>query len=77
MVNKYISVPKDYGDLNCAAFSAGIINGVLDSAGFPANVTAKVLARTADSDTNHGQPLTIYYIKFDPEVLEREQRLAG
>ncbi len=76
LVNKYISVPKDYGDLNCAAFCAGIINGVLDSAGFPANVAVKVLAKTGDTESLHGQPLTIYYIKFDPEVLEREKRLG-
>lgn len=35
-VNKYISVPKDMGQLNCAAFIAGIVKGVLDGAGFPA-----------------------------------------
>lgn len=78
LVNKYVSVPADYGHFNCAAFSAGIINGVLDSAGFPAEVTAKVLARNGDPDSPpQGQPLTIYYIKFQPSVLEREQRLGG
>lgn len=78
LVNKYISVPADYGHFNCAAFSAGIINGVLDSAGFPANVTAKVLVRNGDTETTQqGQPLTIYYIKFEPKVLEREQRLGA
>jgi trafficking protein particle complex subunit 5 len=35
-VNKYISVPRDMGQLNCAAFVAGIVKGVVDSAGFPA-----------------------------------------
>lgn len=35
-INKYISVPKDLGQLNCAAFVAGIVKGVLDGAGFPA-----------------------------------------
>lgn len=74
-MNKYISVPKDYGDLNCAAFSAGIINGVLNSAGFKANVSVKVLAQKGDSDALNTQPLTIYYIKFAPEVVEREKRL--
>lgn len=78
LVNKYISVPTDYGHFNCAAFSAGIINGVLDAAGFPAEVTAKVLARNGDDDPQQqqGQPLTIYYIKFQPQVLEREKRLS-
>ena len=35
LVNRFISVPKDLGDLNCAAFVAGIIKGVLEIAGFP------------------------------------------
>lgn len=35
-VNKYISVPKDFGQLNCAAFVAGIVKGVLEGAGFSA-----------------------------------------
>ena len=35
-VTKYISVPKDMGQLNCAAFVAGIVNGALEGAGFPA-----------------------------------------
>lgn len=78
MVNKCISVPADYGHFNCAAFSAGIIQGVLDSAGFPAEVTAKVVSKNGEGETEPGQqPLTIYYIKFRPEVLEREQRLAN
>ncbi len=35
-VNKYVSVPKDMGGLNCAAFVAGIVKGALDNAGFSA-----------------------------------------
>jgi len=35
-VNRFISVPKDLGNLNCAAFVAGILKGVLQGAGFPA-----------------------------------------
>lgn len=38
MVNKYVSVPKDMGGLNCAAFVAGIVKGSLDNAGFPARL---------------------------------------
>ena len=40
LVNTYISVPKEYGHLNCASFVAGIVHGILDSADFPARVTA-------------------------------------
>ena len=35
-VTKYISVPKEFGQLNCAAFVAGIIRGALEGAGFTA-----------------------------------------
>lgn len=34
LVNKYISVPKDKGSLNCAVFTAGIIEAVLCGSGF-------------------------------------------
>jgi hypothetical protein len=40
LVNTYISVPSNLPNLNCAAFVAGIIRGVLESAGFPATVQA-------------------------------------
>jgi trafficking protein particle complex subunit 5 len=43
MVNKYVSVPKDMGGLNCAAFVAGIVKGALDNAGFPARSASIVL----------------------------------
>ena len=35
-VNQFISVPKDMGQLNCAAFIAGVLKGALHGAGFPA-----------------------------------------
>ena len=34
MVNTYISLPREINGLNCAAFVAGIIEGVCDGAGF-------------------------------------------
>lgn len=34
LVNKYISVPKDKGSLNCASFTAGIIEAVLVNCGY-------------------------------------------
>ena len=34
LVNRFISIPKDKGTLNCAAFNAGILEGVLDTSGF-------------------------------------------
>lgn len=35
LVNTYISLPRELSSLNCAAFVAGIIEGVCDGAGFP------------------------------------------
>eukprot|EP00128_Syssomonas_multiformis_P008118 Colp12_sorted_trinity150504_noHs@6398 len=40
LVNKYISVPKEMGGLNCAAFVAGIVEAILNGTNFPARVTA-------------------------------------
>lgn len=34
VTNSFVSVPADMGHLNCAAFIAGIIAGMLDSARF-------------------------------------------
>lgn len=36
LVIKFISVPKDMGQLNCSAFIAGVLKGALHGAGFPA-----------------------------------------
>ena len=33
-INKFISIPNDFGGLNCAAFVAGLVKGVLDCADF-------------------------------------------
>lgn len=71
LVNRFISVPKDLGQLNCAAFVAGIVKGVLDDAGFPAQVSAYY----APVD-GQARPRTNILMKFHPTVLEREQRIA-
>jgi hypothetical protein len=34
LVNKFISVPRELRGLNCAAFVAGIVAGILDAAEF-------------------------------------------
>ena len=44
-INKFISVPKDLGQLNCGAFVAGIVKGCLDGAGFPARCAVACLLR--------------------------------
>ncbi|KAK9502278.1 hypothetical protein O3M35_011077 [Rhynocoris fuscipes] len=63
LVNKYISVPKDKGSLNCAMFIAGIIEAVLNTAGFTAKVTA------------HWHKGTTYMVTFDESVITKDKQL--
>jgi hypothetical protein len=69
VVNAYISVPRDMSQLNCAAFVAGIIEGVCDGAGFGARVTAHSVA------SELWPARTVFLLKFAPEVMERESFL--
>lgn len=94
LVNAYISVPKEMSQLNCAAFAAGIIEGVCDGAGFPARVTAHTVGDTGGSGSNNGSGgtgadggrgeggemwpgRTVFLVKFQPEVLEREALIGA
>ncbi|KAK7492878.1 hypothetical protein BaRGS_00015825 [Batillaria attramentaria] len=63
LVNKYISVPKDKGSLNCAAFTAGMLEAVLNGANFPAKVTV------------HWHKGTCFMIKFDESVIARDKMI--
>ena len=56
--NTFISVPKEYSRFNPAAFIAGIIRGMLDSAGFPCSVAAMSAATDGAVDS------TVFVIKF-------------
>jgi trafficking protein particle complex subunit 5 len=82
LVNQYISVPREMSQLNCAAFVAGIVEGVCDGAGFKTlGVSAHWAAEGGDNAAKVGQGgmwpgKTIFLIKFAPEVLEREELLA-
>eukprot|EP00245_Coleochaete_scutata_P011899 TRINITY_DN4503_c2_g1_i1.p2 TRINITY_DN4503_c2_g1~~TRINITY_DN4503_c2_g1_i1.p2 ORF type:complete len:196 (+),score=36.19 TRINITY_DN4503_c2_g1_i1:249-836(+) len=69
LVNRFISVPKDMGAFNPGAFVAGIVKGVLDSAGFPARVTSHFVPVEGQP-----RPRTTILIKFSEEVLAREAR---
>jgi len=70
MVNSYISVPKEMSQLNCAAFVAGIIEAVLDGCLFPGRVTAHSVP------TEQLPAKTVFLIKFDDSVIERESVLG-
>ena len=62
LVNTYISSAP----CNCAAFTAGIVRGVLEGAQFPAQVSAH----------EYEDARTVILIKFEPEVVEREKRIS-
>ncbi|CDR41083.1 CYFA0S06e01310g1_1 [Cyberlindnera fabianii] len=71
LISQFICVPKEFGKLNVGAFTAGIIEGVLDAAHFQANVGA----HTVDDE---GSPLkTVFLIDFDHAVIERENIRFG
>ncbi|XP_064606621.1 trafficking protein particle complex subunit 5-like [Liolophura sinensis] len=65
LINKFISVPKDKGSLNCAAFTAGILEAVLNGSNFPAKVTV------------HWHKGTTFMIKFDEAVITRDKMVEG
>lgn len=66
LFSQFISVPKDFKDLNCSAFVAGILEGILDSAYFQAQVSAHTVL------DEKFPTRTVYLIKFDPSILKRE-----
>ncbi|KAF2678586.1 trafficking protein-like protein particle complex subunit 5, partial [Lentithecium fluviatile CBS 122367] len=84
MVNTYISLPREMSNLNCAAFVAGIIEGVCDGAGFPTEgVSAHSVGEQEGEgagDGGKGKAMwpgkTVFLIKFKKEVLEREEILG-
>lgn len=65
LINAYISVPKENSSLNCAAFTAGIVEAILTHSGFPAKVTA------------HWHKGTTLMIKFNESVIARDKALDG
>lgn len=69
VVNTYISVPKEMNQLNCAAYVAGIIEGVCDGCGFEAEVSAH------NQGTDMWPSRTIFLIKFGEATMERERLL--
>lgn len=69
LTNQFISVPKDMSQLNCAAFVAGIIEGVCDGAGFESRVSAH------NHSTDVWPSRTVFLVKFEDHVLEREREL--
>ncbi|KAI4214137.1 MAG: hypothetical protein LQ351_003222 [Letrouitia transgressa] len=66
LVNQYISVPKEMNQLNCAAFVAGVIEGVCDGCRMKAAVSAH------NGGTEMWPGKTVFLIRFESEVIQRE-----
>mmetsp|Transcript_18226 Transcript_18226/g.41192 ORF Transcript_18226/g.41192 Transcript_18226/m.41192 type:complete len:191 (-) Transcript_18226:99-671(-) len=71
LVNRFISVPRDFGAVNCGAYIAGIVEGVLRSAEFPATASAHYVEEPV------GSASTTILVRFDESVMARERRLSG
>lgn len=65
ITNKFVSMPKDKGNFNCASFIAGIVEAALEQCSFPSKVTV------------HWHQGTTLMIKFDESVIKREKRLTA
>ncbi|KAK4686951.1 trafficking protein particle complex subunit 5, partial [Tremellales sp. Uapishka_1] len=69
-LTQHISIPKDMGQLSCEAFTAGIVEGVLDGLDVPARVTAHTVG------TDQYPQRTVILIKLDAKVMDREEALG-
>jgi hypothetical protein len=74
VVNSYISIPKEMSQLNCAAFVAGIIEGMCDAAGFS---TDGVTAHWAGEGDEMWPGKTIFLLRFKENVVEREEAIKA
>ena len=54
LTNTFVSLPQDFGKLNCAAYLAGVIAGILDSSHFNARVTAHLVSPEGDGTQDGG-----------------------
>lgn len=79
LVNTYISIPKEMSQLNCAAFVAGIIEGVCDGAGMRTSSVSAHWVGEGDGEQGKGMwpGKTIFLIRFAEEVVEREEIMGG
>ncbi|KAG7349503.1 transport protein particle TRAPP component [Nitzschia inconspicua] len=82
LTSTFVSVPADLGQLSADAYMSGIVAGVLNGAGFQAQVTAHSVA--LEEGEHNGAPgwsgsllpprkeKAVFLVKFAPEVLERD-----
>ncbi|WWC69561.1 uncharacterized protein I206_103503 [Kwoniella pini CBS 10737] len=71
-LTQFISVPKDMSDLSCEAFTAGLVESVLDGLDLPARVTAHWVGDQYPDTPQR----TVILIKLDGKVMDREEVLG-
>lgn len=69
LTNHFITVPKEMNQLSVAAYIAGIIEGACDGAGFQCKASAH------NTGTDVWPNRTVFLIKFEDHILEREKEL--
>lgn len=74
LVNTFISIPKEISQLNCAAFVAGIIEGMCDAAGLG---TDGVTAHWAGEGDELWPGKTIFLLRFKERVIERDEAVKA
>ena len=70
LVNGYISVPREMSQLNCAAFVAGVVEGVCGGLGMGAGVTAHNAGDEGEGGMWVGR--TVFLLRFEEGVVGRE-----
>ena len=74
LVNGYISVPREMSMLNCAAFVAGIVEGVCSGVGLRGAVSAHNAGDGGEGGKGGGMWVgkTVFLIRFEEAVVRRE-----
>ncbi|KAK5118872.1 hypothetical protein LTR62_000081 [Meristemomyces frigidus] len=81
VVNTYISIPKEMSQLNCAAFVAGIMEGLCDAAGFGMEGVSAHWASASEGQEGKGEEMwpgkTIFLLRFGEVAMQREEGIKA
>ena len=72
--NRFACLPRGQKHINCSAFTAGIVEGLLNAAGYACKVNATF---DYEDSTCNDDPVerTAYIIYFAPEVVEKNKKI--
>ena len=83
VVNTYISIPREMSQLNCAAFVAGIVEGLCDAAGFAMEgvtahwASAGGAAEGGNKEEEMWPGKTIFLLRFSEGAVAREEAIKA